>query len=630
MTDGIRFSMLIGCMTWLLAFIKPSHELPSSRCSDAQTIYDFVSSRVKIRTIVVVTNNFQIIIGGGTAGLAVASRLGQSLTEACILVVEAGPDGRSEPGIYIPGRKGSTFGTKYDWNLTTISQSSLNGRTVSMTRGKVLGGCSALNLMTWDRGAKADFDAWEHLGNPGWNWKSMYAAMLKVETFTPSPEYGTEGAGHSGPIDTLINRILPAHQVPFIPTMEKLGLKPNLNSLNGNPMGVMRQPGNIKNEDYTRSYSVEYLDLAGPNVILRLSTRVAKINFTGKTASGITLEDGTVIGAKKEIILSAGSLQSPGLLELSGIGNKDVLKAAGVSKTIYNLPGVGENLQDHLRIQNSYQLKAEFVGFDRLRYNSTFAAEQLALWNANEPSQYDYTGSGFVYMSWAQVSPATCASLISAASTAADPSSPIDRKKLSYLTNPKLASQMPQLELIFSDGYTGAKGYPAVGTPLYGNQFFTLIGGIQHPLARGSVHINSSSISAPPLIDPKYLSNAYDLAAAIATIKYLRKVASTAPLSSVYTAEYDPGIEIMTDAQWEQYARNTTLSIYHPIGTCPMLPEKDGGVVDPSLKVYGVKGLRVVDGSVIPILPSAHVQTVVYGVAERAAQIIAQEWKGQR
>lgn len=496
-----------------------------------------------------------------------------------------------------------------------------------MTRGKVLGGSSALNLMTWDRGSIKDYDAWEELGNPGWNWESIQAAMLKVENFVPSPEYVGGGVGKRGLIQTLINRILPTQQLSFIPTLNGLGVKSNLASLDGHLIGVMRQPTNIRESDYTRSYSTSYLAAAGKNLIVLLSTRVAKVNFDGTTASGVTLEDGTIIAATKEVILSAGTFQSPGLLELSGIGNSDVLSAAGVTEVISDLPGVGENLQDHTRIQSAYQLVPDFVSFDRLRYNATYAAEQLELYNANLTSAYDYTGSGYAYLNWSQVSTATNDDLLALAHQSANLSNPIDAKKLAYLSDPKLTPLMSQLEIIFSDGYTGVKGYPASGTPLFGAEFFSLLAASVHPFGRGSVHITSTNITIAPAIDPNYLSTPYDLNTMIVAAKYLRTIASSDPLSAIWASEFEPGPAVATDADWEAYARTNTLSIYHPVGTCAMLPREDGGVVDPALRVYGVSGLRVVDASVIPIIPGAHIQTAVYGIAERAADIIVAAWE---
>ncbi|KAL6705528.1 hypothetical protein ACN47E_006645 [Coniothyrium glycines] len=562
-----------------------------------------------------------VIIGGGTAGLAVASRLSAGLPHLSVLVVEAGPDGRQEPGITIPGRKGSTLGGKYDWNLTTVAQPGANNRVFAQNRGKVLGGSSALNLMTWDRTSVAELDAWETLGNKGWNWKNLYAAMLKVETFQPSPEYGIEGVGKTGPIKTLINRIFPRHQATWIPTLNNLGLITNRESLNGNPVGVSTQPTNVS-PNYTRSYAPEYLKLAKQNLALRLDTRVAKVNFKGTTATGVTLENGTVITARREVILSAGSFLTPGLLELSGVGNATLLQQLGIP-VVKNLPSVGENFQDHIRIQSTYQLKPEYLSFDVLR-NATRAAAELALYNTDQVSLYDYTASGYSYFPWNIVSNETESRFRALVQGDKSLTAAVDKVKQSYWS-PNLTKTVPQLEVIFSDGYTGLKGYPAVNSSLFGIGTFALIGVVQHPLSKGSVHVNSRNISTKPTINPNYLKHPYDLQAATNLAKFLRKIASSKPMSDIWTAEYEPGNAVQTDEDWKNYALNNTLSIYHPIGTAALLPEKDGGVVDSNLKVYGTTGLRVVDASIIPLLPSAHIQTLVYGIAERAAeQIISQ------
>jgi choline dehydrogenase-like flavoprotein len=538
-----------------------------------------------------------------------------------VLVIEAGPDGRQDPGITIPGRKGSTLGGKYDWNFTTVAQPSANGRIFAQNRGKVLGGSSALNLMTWDRTSIAELDAWEkELGNKGWNWNSLYPAMLKAEEFQPSTEYGTEGVGSTGPIKTVINRIFPRHQSTWIPTLNTFGLATNRESLGGNPIGVSTQPTNVSPE-YNRSYAPEYLRLAKSNLVLKTDTRVAKINFEGITAVGITLEDGSVVSARKEVILSAGSFQTPGLLELSGIGNETMLKNLNIP-VIKNLPTVGENLQDHIRIQSSYQLKPEYPSFDALK-NATRAAAELALYNDNKVSLYDYTASGYAYFPWSIVSNETTAKLRALVNSTI-PTSPVDKLKMHYFS-PALSNSVPQLEVIFSDGYTGLKGYPTANSSLAGIGTFSLIGVVQHPLSKGNVHISSSNITSKPTINPNYLSHPYDLEAAANLAKFLRTIASAEPMRSVWTNEYEPGNAVQSDEDWKTYALGNTLSIYHPIGTAALLPEEDGGVVDAELKVYGTKNLRVVDASIIPLLPSAHIQTLVYGIAEKAAEMIIAE-----
>lgn len=569
----------------------------------------------------------QVIVGGGTAGSALATRLSQGLPDKSILLIEAGPEALGEDRINIPGMKGSTLGTIYDWNFTTVPQPGLNGRVLGANRGKVLGGSSALNLMTWDRSAAEEYDGWEQLGNPSWNWNNMIAAMERVETFTGinSSSYGDQGVGTSGPIHTVVNRVIPAQQDLWSQSMAGLGIPHNLNSLGGNPIGYMNQPSNVDPRTWSRSYAANaYIPQSGNNLHLLLETRVAKVNLhkngNSYTATGVTLQDGTIISARREVVLSAGSIQSPGLLELSGIGSQAVLSNAGIDQII-NLPGVGENLQDHVRYQASYQLKDNFTSFDKLKYNSTYAAAQLALWRANQISEYDYTGSGYSYLNWHQVVGNLSATLNSLAQKVVlSLGSVVDQKKLQFIGSPL----SPQVEIIFSDGYTGVKGYPAVGAPLYGKGFFTLIGVVMHPLSRGNIHITSSDIDVKPQIDPQYLSNEYDVQAAIEAVKYCRKIATSGPLSSAWVTEYEPGTAVQTDDDWRQYVLNTTLSIYHPVGTCAMLPQKNGGVVSPQLIVYGTTNLRVVDASIIPVLPSAHIQTAVYGIAERAARFIIQ------
>ncbi|RKL50829.1 hypothetical protein BFJ72_g282 [Fusarium proliferatum] len=572
-----------------------------------------------------------IVVGGGTAGVAVAARLSEGLPYANILLIEAGPAVDDEPKINIPGMKGSTLGTKYDWNFTTVPQAGANNRVWPINRGKVLGGSSALNLMTYDRAAVAEYDAWEALGNPGWNWKTMIKAMMKSETFTGknTATYGSKGVGDSGPVKAVINRIIPKHQESWIPTLNKLGVRKNLESLGGNPLGVMYQPSSIDPSNYNRSYSANaYTEISGSNLEILADTVVAKINVSGPAAkkkaiaTGVTLQDGTYVKARREVILSAGSIQSPGLLEQSGIGSKSVLSAAGI-KQIVDLPGVGENLQDHLRVMTSYQLKPEFLSFDALRSNATFAAEQLALWNAGKRSLYDYTGSAYTFSTWKQAL-GNDANLVSLAKDAAGKdASKVDKKKLDFLKD----STVPQVEVIFSDGYTGVKGYPAATSPLFGKGFVTLIGVVMHPLSRGSVHINPSDPAGKPTINPNYLSNSHDVEAVLQTVKYNRKIANTEPMRSIWEDEYEPGLDVKTDAQIKDYVLRTTLSIFHPSGTCAMLPKADGGVVDAKLKVYGTENLRVVDASVIPLLISAHIQTAVYGIAEIAAELIIKDAK---
>jgi choline dehydrogenase-like flavoprotein len=542
-------------------------------------------------------------------------------------VIEAGPDGRNVPGIVIPQKKGTTLGSIYDWNITTIPQPGINNRVVTMNRGRVLGGSSALNLLSYDMGTTPDFDAWEEFGNPGWNSQSMFAAMRKSENYQRTSVLGSnqvDATVTGGPIDALINRFSPAQQEAFFPAMKNLGIGMTEEYLNGALIGVMRHTSAIVGTNYTRAYSPAYLALAKSNLHLMLNTTVAKINLDTKNsrAVGVMLSTGKKITAKKEVILSAGSVLSPQLLELSGIGGEKVLTAAGV-KQLVDLPGVGENLQDHIRIVVTYELRKNYTSVDILRLNQTYATEQFTRYNNNQSSFYDTASVGYSYLNWSQVI-GDDSTLVRYAEQSATKDKP-SQKKLQFIKDKKYKPKVPQLEIIFSDGYLGLKGFPAVGSPLYGTQFFGLIAAIQHPLSHGSTHINSSNVSAKPIFNPNYLSNKYDLEAIKTASKYMRKIANTAPLKYAWSNEYEPGPAVQTDAQWESFAKNSTLTIWHPVGTCAMLPKEDNGVVDPKLRVYGVKGLRVVDASVMPALVSGHIQTAVYGIAERAAEMIAKD-----
>jgi choline dehydrogenase-like flavoprotein len=356
----------------------------------------------------------------------------------------------------------------------------------------------------------------------------------------------------------------------------------------------------------------------------------------------VTLSTGTSIKVREEIILSAGTIQSPGLLELSGIGQAAVLSAAKIPQLV-ELHGVGENLQDHIRVQASYQLNDSFRSFDILRANATVASQELNKWLARNLSLYDYTASAYLFGNWEQILGITKNGSVSTSSSSASslsnsnllsmatssithPPSPIDAMKLAFLADPRV----PQVEVIFSDGYTGTKGYPAQGTPLFGKGFFTLIAALMHPFARGSIHIDPSNPGGDkPIIDPHYLNNEFDRRALVEAAKLVRRLAESQPLRSVWVSEYEPGIDTVpqnaTDDQWLAYAKKAVSTVYHPTGTCAMMPRKLGGVVDHNLRVYGTTNLRVADASIIPVQISAHIQTAVYGIAERAADIILDE-----
>jgi len=514
--------------------------------------------------------------------------------------------------------RGSGLGSVYDWNFTTIKQPHIDNRTIDVNRGKVLGGSAALNYLCYDRASIAEYDAWGLLLNDTkrWNWDVMINAMLKSENFT-----GEDGDKHgrTGPIRTTYNRVVPEILNTWKPTLSSLGVPINDGgSLGGKPIGVMYQPTNIDVTRYSRSNSATgYLPLAGSNLHVRTGTRVAKVEFAPGSkplkAVGVVLESGEKIASRREVILSAGSIQSPGLLELSGIGQANVLRAANVS-VLKNLSGVGENFQDHIRMSNVYRLKENFTSFDPMIYQSSgaLATEQMQLWLEGKVSWYDYTSSAYAFMNWGQVGNATQDELLRLAQS--EPTANVvDSKKRDFLKDPSV----PQLEIIMEGNFVGG----AVQYPGNGN-FATLISSVMHPMSRGSVHIDPARPFGAPIIDPRYLSHEYDLKALIEGAKFARRIANTKPMADIWTAEVEPGPRIQTEAQWRDFAAQAMGSFFHPVGTCALLPENEGGVVDGNLVVYGTENLRVVDCSIIPVLLSAHIQTAAYGIAEVAADFI--------
>jgi choline dehydrogenase-like flavoprotein len=518
--------------------------------------------------------------------------------------------------INVPGLRGSTLGSVYDWNFTTTAQTALGGRQIDVPRGKVLGGTSALNYLCYDRAAVAEYDSWATVGNKGWDFKTMIAAMLKTETYT-GPNDG-DIHGTTGPIKNAYNRFIPKIYDTWKPTMNRLGVATTNGSMGGSPIGVSFQPTNIDTTNYTRSYSASaYLPLAGKNLEIKVNTRVAKVEFEmiepGQPlkAIGVILDDGSLVAASKEVILSAGAVQTPGLLENSGIGQAKVLKAANITQYL-ELPGVGENFQDHPRISNSYKLKPENgkESVDPLIYDNqgAYASEQMALRLAGKPSWMDVTSTAYAFVNWKQIVGNDTALVDLAKANAGHA---IDKAKLSYLADPTI----PQVELVMENNYVGEKGYT-------NGSHLTIIATLMHPMSRGSVHVDPRAPRGKPVIDPAYLTHAHDVRALAESAKFARRIAETEPMRGLWTAEYEPGAETKTDEDWVAFARKAMLSFFHPVGTAAMLPEKDGGVVSDRLVVHGTRNLRVVDASVFPVMLSGHPQTAVYGIAEIAADMI--------
>ncbi|QRV90174.1 GMC oxidoreductase [Ceratobasidium sp. AG-Ba] len=579
-----------------------------------------------------------VVVGGGTAGLAVAARLAEN-SSITVGVIEAGQYIQNDPLIDTPQLFGATQGNPtYDWMFQSVSQPNVNGRSMSMPRGKVLGGSSALNYMAFDRASKPEYDAWATLGSPGWNWDGLLPYMKAAEDFTntdPFRNYSSTGndmyptQGTAGKIAAGYNTWYSDVSVPYGTAVTSLGIPPNFNPDSGNAFGLFNCAGSIDRATGKRSYaaSTYFASNAGrSNFVVLTGAQATKINFANQTtggnyaATGVSYVSNSVtytVKARKEVILSAGSLQSPQLLELSGIGNTNILRQYGI-KSLVDLPGVGENLQDHLFIATSYELKPGKTTFDILRNNATYASQAQAQYASTHDGIYAAIHSAFSFIDLASYVKSDKISSMKSrldSEIAASGTSPLQKAQYN-IQKQWLSQKLGHLEIIMYPGYFAFSG------PKANTSYISLLMAIQHPFSRGNVHINNANPLTKPTFDPKYFSKSIDLDSLVEAVKFSLTISKTEPLASAIVRRQDPAPEVISDADITNYIKTNVESVYHPIGTTALAPRSSGGVVGPNLKVYGTSNVRVVDAGVIPIHMGTHISRTVYGIGEKAAAMI--------
>ncbi|GAA5894803.1 hypothetical protein JCM8208_006076 [Rhodotorula glutinis] len=570
-----------------------------------------------------------IVVGGGTAGLAVAGRLGAGNSSSTVLVLEAGGNGQGDPRVDVPGFAGAALGTAYDWGFSTTSQSNANGRSVYWPRGKVLGGSSAINFLVSTRPNAAEQDIIAALaGSSAWNWNSLlpyYKAAEKGSSPGPNsqaqvPTYAAASHGTSGPIQTSFAPYMAKSFSAFFQALRARGKPAAIDLHSGANAGVNHAPSTINPSTRTRSYSVEYLALAS-NVVVVLNAQVTQIDWRAGTtgdvvAYGVSLVptgggDTLSVTATREVILSAGAVQSPQLLELSGVGDPSILNPLGIS-TVVDLAGVGENLQDHPAIVDVYRLKPGVPSLDQLS-DATVMGDALA--------QYA-TGQGILtealfplaFLRLGDFLNSTERAVVATLGSQAN-NPQLDSRQFSA-SSQLYSANVPVMELLSINVYFGDSSAEP------GQAYVSLAGCLQHSLSRGSIHIASSNPLSPPAIDPKYLQSPLDTYLLAKAGAYLRRTAAQAKLAAVVASEKEPGLAVQSHDDWMTWVRSTVRTEYHPVGTCSMQPRQYGGVVSPSLRVYGTANVRVVDVSVVPIHVSSHTQSVAYAIAEKAAALI--------
>ncbi|KAJ6575612.1 alcohol oxidase [Mycena vulgaris] len=551
-----------------------------------------------------------IVVGGGTAGNVIANRLTEDLNHS-VLVLEAGGSNAGVLDIIVPFLASvATPNTAQDWNYTTTPQAGLNGRVLPYPRGFVLGGTSSINYMVYTRGPKDDWDRFARVtGDNGWSWDSVFPYILKNERFTPPADHhnttgqfnpavhGFNGinsvslAGFPGAADRrIIAATTQLKEFPF-----------NLDMNSGKPLGIGWAQATINNGSRSSS-ATSYLApnfIARPNLVVLLNARVTRLLETapGTLTTFRTVEfvqdlDGKkfTLTAKNEVILSAGSIGTPNVLLHSGIGSCTTLTSLGI-KCLHNLPSVGQNLSDHSYLPMGFLVNSTDT-FDNFARNATLQGALLGQWEATRTGLLvdNYES----HIGWLRV----------------PKSSPIfDR-----FADPAAGPNAPHYELVMGNGlFTPA---PATG------HFFSVASVVVSPSARGSVTINSRDPLAVPIINPNLLGSQADKLIMRESVKSALRFAA-APAFAGYIIS-PVGVSFSsTDAQLDAFIVGNTVTIWHPAGSASMSPTRaTWGVVDPDLRVKGLTGLRIVDLSVVPFVPSAHPQAAVYIIAERAADLI--------
>ncbi|KAF8860625.1 alcohol oxidase [Acephala macrosclerotiorum] len=606
-----------------------------------------------------------VIIGGGTAGLTIAARLSED-PSVQVAVLEAGEKRLDDPHINIPGLMNTLYGDdKYDWNFKTTPQPGLNGRTLAWPRGKVLGGSSAINFMMVSHASRADIDAWEKLGNPGWNFDTLQPYYRKAETFNPPSAAIAEALGTaiidpklhgtSGPVQTSFPESAGELDKAWGRTFKTLGLGPETDPRDGETTGGYNLP-KFMDKQAKRSHagSAFYAPNEGrSNLTVLTSALVTKIEFDidGEVpvAKGVRyVVEGKehfvhVKEGKGEVILAAGTVQSPQILELSGVGDKTRLEKLGIVSVVDN-PNIGENLQDHPLLGLGYEVLDGIPTAEMIKQPGVldWAINEWATKGAG-PLTTGVTGTAFLShssLSPSAQTPTLESRLLNLLESTQMPTTPGLKKQLELQRGILLNTK--EADFQFNFGATGVN--PSAGndiSKLFNHDdaggYAGIVPVLTHAFSRGSIHIQSSDPSTHPIIDPRYLSHPIDLELLTQGLLFTQTIANTSPLADLLKdnekgdgKKIQPSFKVggrLTEERAREIVKESMITSFHPVGTCSMLPRDEGGVVDGRLKVWATKGLRIVDASVVPLHVRGNIASVVYAVAERGADLIKEDRK---
>ncbi|PTL93737.1 choline dehydrogenase [Halomonas litopenaei] len=526
-----------------------------------------------------------IIVGAGSAGCVLANRLSED-PEVSVLLLEAGGSDWN-PWIHVPvGYFKTMHNPATDWCYLTDPDEGIDGRRLQWPRGKVLGGSSSLNGLLYIRGQREDYDDWAQLGNDGWDYDSVLPYFKKSEC----QERGADDYhGADGPLKVSDLRLRREIAERFIEAAKASGIPENrdVNGATQEGVGYFQQ---TSYKGFRCSTAKAFLRpaLKRSNLTLVKRAHCQRLLLEGKRVVGVEYRQGQSIqraSARLEVLLSSGAIGSPQILQCSGIGDPDHLAEVGVDCR-HALPGVGENLQDHLQIRLVFKTSCRTLN-DEVRH----PLRKLAV-----GTQYALTRTGPLTLAASQVCIFT------------QSRDGLDRPDIQFHMQPLSADK------------------PAEGVHPF--SAFTSSVCQLRPTSRGRIRITSADPAVYPSIQPNYLSTEEDCRVAVDAIKVARRIAEQAPLAEVITDEYVPGREYQSDEQLLEAARRYSQTIYHPAGTCKM-GHDDLAVVDDRLRVHGLEGLRVVDASIMPIIVSGNTNAPTIMIAERAADMIKADRRAQ-